>query len=227
MTKANLKLVETRDPAREALAQAIANREAAQAALNASHAAEESARDRRWAAQSALDAIKQRHAEQPVDGAEAFMTQFAAGHNIDLDELERPAAVRHAELVRAQRAIDTLAQVRESIESGMETKRRALEWAEIHVADAVREAIAASIDVESLIETALAAEAAAVAARAALAAVGRLLPNGASQKSIAEHLGRAWLAHEMNFSSSPLPAGQRFHQFAAALEHDADAVLAI
>ncbi|MGO9770417.1 MAG: hypothetical protein ACLPSW_12845 [Roseiarcus sp.] len=222
MAKTNLKVEEPRSPQREALASAIANLGRAEDDLRLARAAAGKVRDRAWAAQDRLEALRSEHQTAPANPAGAFIAAMREGRDAGVAELVAPTKTREVAEADIQREIDALTTTRAALDRAIPDREKALSAAKSKLAGAVAEVLRSETDVPRLLKEAEAVAADIVAQRAMLMQLRSLLPAGAEKSAIESFIARPWLVNELNGQH---PTGQAVRAAYEALLRDADAAL--
>ncbi len=126
MAKTNLKVEEPRSPQREALASAIANLGRAEDDLRLARAAAGKVRDRAWAAQDRLEALRSEHQTAPANPAGAFIAAMREGRDAGVAELVAPTKTREVAEADIQREIDALTTTRAALDRAIPDREKAL-----------------------------------------------------------------------------------------------------
>jgi hypothetical protein len=143
MSRPNLKIAgdpPLRSPEREQLAEAIARHDAARERLAAIKTAQERAFDNvlnlKDAAAEATTALEQAKADEPRQLVESFIGGTTA-------EVASPVRAAAAAVEEANARLAAARQMREALSGEEKAAERELQWAEIKLGDAVREAVKA------------------------------------------------------------------------------------
>ncbi|MGB5083530.1 MAG: hypothetical protein WBO09_02760 [Methylocystis silviterrae] len=193
MAKPNLKLATVRDPAREALGDAIADAETARKNLDDARAAAAKAEEQVWAASDRVTALRENAAQaRPAD---AIVAALAAG-NTAIAEIDRPAAETRAKIEGAESELAAWRRAREAAEAAIPVRENAHEWAQRRVKDAVAE-VMRTADIDALIASAERARDTLVEQRCQLMEISEALPHfSPERKAVEAHLSHAFLMHE-------------------------------
>jgi hypothetical protein len=218
MVKTNLKVVEPRSPQREALAAAIAHLAQAEDALGVARDAKTKVRDRGWAAQDRLEALREEHRAAIDDPAAAYISAMKEGREAATLELEAPTKSRATAESEVQREIDALNATREALSEAIVDRDKAFAAAKSKVAVAVSEVMLSEIDVLQMLAQAESAAEDIVSRRCELMQLQSLLPASEEKAAIARFLSRQWLLQEYNNEHV-------FHHSALAIIASRDALM--
>lgn len=222
MARPTLKLATTRDPSREALAAAIAAAETARKNLTDAQAASARAEECVWAASARLTALREDAALASPAGA--IISSLAAG-NTDIATIDRPAAEVSAKIENAESELAAWRRAREAAEAEIAPRENSLDWAKLHLKDAVAE-VMRSVDVDALLENAERARDALLAERCRLMELCELLPRFSPEwRAVEQFLGHPFLLHENGDGWKNHPAVAPWREAFDALHVDADAAL--
>jgi hypothetical protein len=222
MAKASLKLVTSRDEAREALAAAIADEATARKNLSDAHAAAEKAESLVWAASARLTALREDAAKASPAGA--IIASLAAG-NTDVLDIDRPQAETRAKIENAEQELAAWRRAREAAEAEIAPRENSLDWASRHLKDAVVE-VMRTADVDALLENAERARDALLAERCRLMELCELLPRFSPEwQAVEAFLSHPFLMHESTGGWKDHPAAQTWRAAFDQLHVDASAPL--
>jgi hypothetical protein len=137
-----------RNSSRDALREALAQRDAAVRAVDAAMTAEHMAREHGFAAQHAADELRRRQAEAPEssDAVAAIM-----GGVDDVLALERPRAEMLAEFEAADEKVRAWRNAADGAEQAIPVREAACARAEVAVRDAANAVITGSLDIDKLL----------------------------------------------------------------------------
>jgi hypothetical protein len=222
MSKANLKLISERSPARVALSVAIAEYADAERDLRAAREAVDKARQRAWDAQDRLVSLGGRPADATSNPAVAWLAAMKEGREASVAELEGPANTRRAAETAIQCEIEALRKTRAALDEAVTEREGAITYAKGKVKDAVAEVLRVEINVVALLKEAEAVAADIVARRCVLLKLQALLPPSDEKRAVDDFLARPWLMHERDRTHSNHPAAQAVSLAHDALMQDAD-----
>lgn len=223
MAKPSLKLIDVRDPSREALAAAIAEVEVARNNLDDARSAASKAEEIVWGARARLEALRKEISDAPRD--ESFITSLASGADVSVLDIDRPEAEAHARIEAAEQELACWRRAREAARAEIAPREDAHEWARRRVHDAVSEVVR-SVDVDSLIASAERARDTLIAERCRLMQIRDSLPHFSDSRTAVEaFLEYPFLAHEAGDTWQDHPIVAPWRQAHEALHHDCDTPL--
>ena len=222
MAKQSLKLIDVRDPSREALAAAIADETTARKNLEDARSAASKAEEQVWSASARLMALREEAALASPGGA--IISSLAAG-NTDVAELDRPQASTRAKIETAEQELAAWRRARDAAEQEIAPREEALDWAQRHVRDAVSE-VMRTADIDVLLEAAEQTQARLLAERCSLMEICEALPIfSPERKAVESFLGRPFLLHENGDEWKEHAAVAPWRAAFDALHHDAETPL--
>jgi len=223
MAKTSLKA--ERSPQRLALAAAIANVAQAEDDLRVARSAAGKARDRAWAAQDRLEALREEHQATSDDPAGVFIAAMVGGRDAGVLELEAPTKSRGDAEAEIQREINALKATREALDKAIPEREKALADAKSKLTGAVAEVLRSEVNVAQLVAEAEAVAADIVERRALLMMLQSLLPPCQEKSAVDQFLARKWLVHEGNGEYARHSAAAAISAARDTLMRDADVAL--